>query len=63
MQKFDAEEALGLIEKHQITHSQWVPTMFVRMFKLDESTRSNLNIRTNIVGTDVQVGRIHPVQV
>jgi len=34
MPKFDPEAALRLIEKHQITHSQWVPTMFVRLLKL-----------------------------
>ena len=34
MEHFDAEEALRLIERHAITHSQWVPTMFVRMLKL-----------------------------
>ncbi|MFK7896264.1 MAG: acyl-CoA synthetase [Myxococcota bacterium] len=39
MQKFDAENALALIEKHRVTHSQWVPTMFVRMLKLDDATR------------------------
>ncbi|MCD2193763.1 acyl-CoA synthetase [Actinomycetospora endophytica] len=36
---FDAEQALGVISRHGVTHSQWVPTMFVRMLKLDESVR------------------------
>jgi len=31
MEKFDAALALDLIERHRVTHSQWVPTMFVRM--------------------------------
>ncbi|MEM7426963.1 MAG: AMP-binding protein [Pseudomonadota bacterium] len=39
MKKFDAERALRLIEEHRITHSQWVPTMFVRMLKLPEEIR------------------------
>ena len=30
MEHFDPEEALALIEKHQLTHGQFVPTMFVR---------------------------------
>ena len=47
MQKFDAEEALGLIERHQITHSQWVPTMFVRMFKLDETTGAKFDLSSH----------------
>ena len=40
MEHFDAEEALALIERHSITHSQWVPTMFVRMLKLAPEVRS-----------------------
>ncbi|MDG2335718.1 MAG: AMP-binding protein, partial [Myxococcota bacterium] len=39
MEQFDALEALRLIEEYQITHSQWVPTMFVRMLKLPEDLR------------------------
>ena len=39
MESFDAAEALRLIEKHSITISQWVPTMFVRMMKLDPAVR------------------------
>lgn len=34
MEKFDTERALQLIEAHKVTHSQWVPIMFVRMLKL-----------------------------
>ncbi len=37
MEKFDAEKALEAVEKYRITHSQWVPTMFVRMLKLPET--------------------------
>jgi len=40
MERFDAEEALRAIEKYHVTHSQWVPTMFIRMLKLPEETRS-----------------------
>jgi fatty-acyl-CoA synthase len=39
MEKFDAVESLRLIEQHKVTHSQWVPTMFIRMLKLDEAER------------------------
>ena len=39
MEKFDAVRALELIEEHRVTHSQWVPIMFVRMLKLAEETR------------------------
>lgn len=39
MDKFDAEGALATIERHGVTHSQWVPTHFVRMLKLPDSVR------------------------
>ncbi|MEU5840945.1 AMP-binding protein [Rhodococcus sp. NPDC047139] len=38
--KFDAETALRHIEQYNITAGQMVPTMFVRMLKLDDETRS-----------------------
>ena len=44
MERFDPEHALQLIEQHQITTSQWVPTMFVRMLKLDEAVRTKYDI-------------------
>ena len=40
MEKFDAKKSLQLIEKYRVTHTQWVPTHFVRMLKLDEADRS-----------------------
>jgi fatty-acyl-CoA synthase len=39
MERFDAREALAVIERYRVTHSQWVPTMFVRMLKLDDAQR------------------------
>jgi fatty-acyl-CoA synthase len=44
MARFDAERALALIEEHRVTHSQWVPTMFVRMLKLPEDVRSRYDV-------------------
>ena len=44
MEHYDSEEALRLIEKYKITHSQWVPTMFVRMLKLPEETRRQYDV-------------------
>ena len=43
MEHFDAEEYLRLVAKHKVTHSQLVPTMFVRMLKLDESVRKQFD--------------------
>lgn len=39
MEKFDPELALKLIERHRVTHSQWVPTHFVRLLRLPEQVR------------------------
>ena len=39
MPKFDAAASLELIERHAVTHSQWVPTMFVRLLRLPEAVR------------------------
>ncbi|MFF0815169.1 AMP-binding protein [Rhodococcus sp. NPDC003318] len=44
MDRFDAEEALRLIEEYKVTHSQWVPTMFVRMLKLPEEVRARYDV-------------------
>jgi acyl-CoA synthetase (AMP-forming)/AMP-acid ligase II len=44
MQHFDAEAALRFIEQYRITHSQWVPTHFVRMLKLPDEVRSRYDI-------------------
>ena len=44
MEHFDPEQALASIEKYKITHSQWVPTMFVRMLKLPVETRSKYDL-------------------
>jgi len=39
MEKFDAGGSLAAIDKYNATHSQFVPTMFVRMLKLDDAER------------------------
>jgi long-chain acyl-CoA synthetase len=44
MESFDAEEFLKLVEKHKVTQSQLVPTMFVRMLKLPEEVRTRYNV-------------------
>jgi len=40
MERFDPEAGLRAIEAHRITHSQWVPTMFIRMLRLDDGVRA-----------------------
>jgi len=44
MEHFDAEEFLKLVEKHKVTQSQLVPTMFVRMLKLPEEVRQRHDV-------------------
>ena len=44
MQHFEAEFALECIERYKVTHSQWVPTMFVRMLKLPEEVRLRYDV-------------------
>jgi long-chain acyl-CoA synthetase len=40
MKKFDPVRALQSIERFKATHSQWVPTMFIRMLALPEADRT-----------------------
>jgi long-chain acyl-CoA synthetase len=49
MPRFDAEESLRLIEQYKVTHSQWVPTMFIRMLKLEEDRRAAYDLTTHKV--------------
>jgi len=44
---FDPAEALAHIETYRITHSQWVPTMFIRMLKLDERIRTRFDLSSH----------------
>jgi len=46
MEHFDAEDYLKYVEKYSITHTQLVPTMFIRMLKLDEAVRDKYNVST-----------------
>ncbi|MFM7253011.1 MAG: AMP-binding protein [Ilumatobacteraceae bacterium] len=44
MEHFDPEQYLELVQRHRVTHSQVVPTMFVRMLKLDPSARERHDV-------------------
>jgi long-chain acyl-CoA synthetase len=44
MEHFEAEKALQTIQDYRITHSQWVPTMFIRMLKLPEEVRLKYDV-------------------
>ena len=44
MPHFDAEDYMRQVERNKITHSQLVPTMFVRMLKLDPAVRAKYDM-------------------
>jgi long-chain acyl-CoA synthetase len=44
MENFDAATCLKLIERHRVSHAQFVPTMFIRMLKLPESERNRYDL-------------------
>ncbi len=44
MQHFDPEAALAAIDRYKVNASQWVPTHFVRMLKLDAATRARYDL-------------------
>ena len=44
MEHFDPERFLAAIEQHKITTSQVVPTMFIRLLKLDHTLRSRYDV-------------------
>ncbi|HYF09451.1 MAG TPA: AMP-binding protein, partial [Acetobacteraceae bacterium] len=49
MGRFDAERSLQLIEQYRVTHSQWVPTMFVRLLALPEDVRRRYDLSSHRV--------------
>jgi len=61
MRKFDPEGFLAAVEKYAVTHTQVVPTMFVRMLKLPEETRAKYDLST--LGTVVHAAAPCPVEV
>ncbi|SPL89354.1 Long-chain-fatty-acid--CoA ligase [[Actinomadura] parvosata subsp. kistnae] len=44
MERFDPERYLELVERYGVTHTQLVPTMFIKMLKLPEETRAKYDI-------------------
>ena len=47
MENFDAESSLKFIEKYSVSMSKWVPTMFVKMFKLPEDIRKKYKLSSH----------------
>ncbi|CAG9167804.1 Long-chain-fatty-acid--CoA ligase FadD13 [Cupriavidus laharis] len=42
--RFDAARALELIAQYRVTHSQWVPTMMIRMLALPDDVRARADL-------------------
>jgi long-chain acyl-CoA synthetase len=61
MERFDPEQYLALVERHRITHSQVVPTMFSRMLKLPEDVRAKYDLSS--LETIIHAAAPCPVQV
>jgi fatty-acyl-CoA synthase len=49
MDKFDPAGALRAMARHRVTHSQWVPTHFVRLLELPPEERSMHDLRAHRV--------------
>jgi len=47
--KFNELLALRTIDNYKVTHSQWVPTMFSRMLKIDEAERNVFDLSSQKV--------------
>ncbi len=47
MPRFDETGALQAIETYRVTHSQWVPTMFTRMLKLEPAQREGFDLSSH----------------
>jgi long-chain acyl-CoA synthetase len=61
MEKFDPEQYLALVERHRITHSQVVPTMFSRLLKLPAEVRERYDLSS--LETVIHAAAPCPVQV
>jgi long-chain acyl-CoA synthetase len=49
MERFDPQHFLTLVEKHRVTYTQLVPTMFSRMLKLPAETRKAYDLSSLLV--------------
>ena len=47
LEKFEPELALQTIERYAVTHSQWVPTMFIRMLRVSAEVRTRYRLDTH----------------
>lgn len=46
--KFEAEQALQLIDKYKVTQASWVAAMFIKMLKLPEDVRARYSVESMV---------------
>jgi long-chain acyl-CoA synthetase len=63
MDKWDAETCLALIERHRVTASNMVPTMFYRLLALPEETRRRYDVSSLHTDQVVHGAAICPVDI
>ncbi len=61
MERFEPEAFLAAVEEHRVTHTQVVPTMFVRLLKLPEEVRRAADVTS--LGCVVHAAAPCPVEV
>lgn len=49
MERFEPEAALDALARYRVTHSQWVPTMFVRLLRLPPARRQAADLSAHRV--------------
>ncbi|MBO0729334.1 MAG: acyl-CoA synthetase [Acidimicrobiaceae bacterium] len=49
MPRFDPLDSLTAIERYKVTHSQWVPTMFIRLLRLPPAQRGAFDLSSHMV--------------
>ena len=47
MRSFEPKLSLKYIEQYKATHSQWVPTMFIRMLKLEANVKQRYDLSSH----------------
>ena len=47
MERFEPEQALASIERHRVTHSQWVPTMLGRLLRLPDEVKARHDLSSH----------------
>lgn len=49
LERFDGEAALDAIDRYRVTHSQWVPTMLLRLLRVPNEIKANYHLDSHRV--------------